>query len=172
MALEHCRSRARSCVRGQSVNSEERQTGPLLRALSQVVQIGKQLARWHAPVGRFDGDPRMRTSKWICLVGGALLGAGLWPFFAWLVVAIDDGTINAPPRSIEILAPVWIILGMPGVILENRGYLTLGFLMLFWAAVGAAIARVCYYGYECLLSMLSMRNEKPFADRGDDSGGD
>jgi hypothetical protein len=112
----------------------------------------------------------MQTSKWTCLVAGALLGARLWPFLAWLVGAIDDGTINAPPRSVEIVAPVWIILGMPGVILENRGYLTLAFLMLFWGAVGAAIARICYYGYEWLLSMLSMRNEKPFSDGGDDSG--
>jgi hypothetical protein len=114
----------------------------------------------------------MRTSKWICLLVGALLGAGLWPFFAWLVGAIDDGTVNAPAGSIEVVASLWLMLGMPGIMLENRGYLTLAFLMLFWGAVGAVVARICYYGYECLLSMLSMRNEQPFADGDEDSRGD
>jgi hypothetical protein len=104
----------------------------------------------------------MRAAKWICLLVGALLGAGLWPLFAWLVVAIDEGRVDAPT---ELVVPVWIFLGMPGVVLENRGYLTLAFLMTFWASVGVGVARICFYAYECLLSMLAMRNEAPFADR-------
>jgi hypothetical protein len=105
----------------------------------------------------------MRASKWICLLVGALFGAGLWPFFAWLVGSIDEGSVDA--SFAKLVVPVCFILGMPGVILENRGYWTLAFLMVFWGAVGAGIARICYYAYECLLSMLSMRNERPFADR-------
>ena len=106
----------------------------------------------------------MRASKWICLLVGALFGAGLFPYFAWLVAAIDEGSGGAPPLLVEVVTPAWIILGTPGAVLENQGYSTLAFVMGFWAAVGAGIARMGYYAYECLLSMLSMRNEEPFAD--------
>jgi len=115
------------------------------------------------------GETRMRASKWICLLVGALFGAGLPPFFAWLVVAIDEGRIEKSRDLNGLVFPVWIFLGMPGVVLEGRGYLTLAFVMAFWAVVGAGIARICYYAYECLLSILAMRKEAPFADRGDDS---
>jgi len=121
------------------------------------------------------GDPRvlelgdrekrllMRAAKWICLLIGAFRGAGLWPLLAWLVVAIDEGHVD--PSFGKFVFPVWILVGMPGVVVEARGYLTLAFLMAFWGAVGAGIARMCFHAYECLLSMIAMRKEAPFGDR-------
>ena len=92
-------------------------------------------------------------SMWLWVVGGGLCGATMPALLTWLVTYVDES-------GSELFSPIvfiWWLFVSPGMVLPGHGALTLGFVMAFWAAVGAAVAR---------RSFLQREQRRPLDDGG------
>lgn len=63
------------------------------------------------------------------------------PLAAHIVFVLDEGEHKVP--SVIEFASLWIwwLLSLPGMAVENRGYLTMLVVCGFWAIVGASLSR-------------------------------
>ena len=67
---------------------------------------------------------------------GALMGAALCPMAIYLF-GLSDGGYHPGAFVETCIVLFWFSISLPGVVLENRGHLTIGFTCLFWATLGA-----------------------------------
>jgi hypothetical protein len=79
-------------------------------------------------------------SAWLATIAGGILGAVAWPLVSKLVYLFDEGGWTAPAQLDVVVVFVWMVLSMPGAIVDGRGYLTLAVVSGFWTIVGAFIA--------------------------------
>jgi hypothetical protein len=100
-----------------------------------------------------------RRKTW--MLTSAVLVASLQPLSAYLVLAMDDRSIDPPTLVVAIVAYAWFLLSLPAGLFAGRGFVVTAVLVAFWGGVGAWIGGALWEQRRRRLRRLTREGEKP-----------